>query len=159
MEFSRILNISALLNQKSFFLFGARSTGKTTLIRHQLKNSCTVIDLLETDTFLRLSQEPSYLEKMVAAEGKNIVVIDEVQKIPLLRMAAIASDFVCDQKGAQRATEGTSPRLFSLHPRRYRFRSSSLRGSFLLRTLKEPTDISLSYRYGMRICNADSFRY
>jgi hypothetical protein len=50
-------------------------------------------------------------------------------------MAAIGSSFVFGKKGAQRAAKGTSPRLFSLHPRRYRFRSSSLRGSFLLRTL------------------------
>ncbi len=54
---------------------------------------------------------------------------------PLLRMAAIGSYFVFGKKGAQRAAEGTSPRLFCLHPRRCRFRSSSLRGSFLLRTL------------------------
>ena len=84
MEFTRLLEISALLTQKSFFLFGARSTGKTTLIRNQLKDSCTLIDLLETDTFLRLSQEPSYIEKIIAAEGNQIIVIDEVQKIPLL---------------------------------------------------------------------------
>jgi alkaline phosphatase len=54
---------------------------------------------------------------------------------PLPRMAAIASAFVFGQKVAQRAAEGMSPCLFSLHPRRCRFRSSSLRGSFLLGTL------------------------
>jgi predicted AAA+ superfamily ATPase len=84
MDLNRIVNVRALLAQKSFFLFGARSTGKTTLIRNQLSDHCTVIDLLETDTFLRLSQDPGYLEKIVTAGGERITVIDEVQKIPRL---------------------------------------------------------------------------
>jgi predicted AAA+ superfamily ATPase len=84
MEFTRLLNLPNLLAHKSFFLFGARSTGKSSLIRKQLGHECTLIDLLEADTFIRLSQEPSYLEKMIAAEGKSLVVIDEVQKLPLL---------------------------------------------------------------------------
>lgn len=84
MEFTRLLNLPSLLAQKSFFLLGARSTGKSSLIRKQLGEGCTLIDLLESDLFLRLSQEPSYLEKIIAAGGKKLVVIDEVQKLPLL---------------------------------------------------------------------------
>jgi predicted AAA+ superfamily ATPase len=84
MEFTRLLDLPSLLAEKSFFLFGARSTGKSTLIRNQLGDQCTLIDLLEADTFLRLSQEPSYLEKIILAQGKRLIVIDEVQKLPLL---------------------------------------------------------------------------
>jgi predicted AAA+ superfamily ATPase len=72
------------LEQKSFFLFGARSTGKSTLIRAQLGENALIIDLLESALFLRLSQEPGALESIVAAAGKQLVVIDEVQKLPNL---------------------------------------------------------------------------
>ena len=89
MEFNRVLDLPSLLERKSFFLFGARSTGKTTLIRRQLGERCLSIDLLETDTFLRLSQEPHHLERMIAAAGKGVIVIDEVQKLPLLGACAM----------------------------------------------------------------------
>jgi len=82
MNYNRILDLPALLSQKSFFLFGARSTGKTTLIQQQLSGKCLLVDLLESGNFLRLSQAPSYLEKMISASQHNLTVIDEVQKIP-----------------------------------------------------------------------------
>jgi len=47
MEIERILDLPILLSKKSFFLFGPRATGKSTLIRQQLSNSATVIDLLQ----------------------------------------------------------------------------------------------------------------
>jgi uncharacterized protein len=46
----RILNLSNLLKRKSFFLFGPRGTGKTTLIRNTLSDAF-VIDLLEIKTY------------------------------------------------------------------------------------------------------------
>ncbi len=48
--FTRLLNLPDLLAKKSQFLFGARSTGKTTLIDMQLKNAL-VIDLLDVKLF------------------------------------------------------------------------------------------------------------
>ena len=44
--YKRILDLTNLLKKKSFFLFGPRGTGKTTLLRHTLSDA-TVIDLLE----------------------------------------------------------------------------------------------------------------
>jgi AAA+ ATPase superfamily predicted ATPase len=35
MELQRILNLPNLLSRKSFFLFGPRATGKSTLIKQQ----------------------------------------------------------------------------------------------------------------------------
>ncbi|MBI2602846.1 MAG: ATP-binding protein [Deltaproteobacteria bacterium] len=84
MEFSRILNLPKLLEKKSFFLFGPRSTGKSYLIRSQLSDGL-LIDLLDGDTFLRLSAHPSELEAIVAADATGrCVIIDEIQKVPLL---------------------------------------------------------------------------
>jgi len=53
----RTLNLSALLEKKSYFLFGPRQTGKTSLIRHSLKGM-KVYDLLDTSIYLALSQNP-----------------------------------------------------------------------------------------------------
>lgn len=84
MFLSRILNLQDLLQKKSFFLFGPRSTGKTSLIRNQLGDSAYVVDLLKSDFFLRLSNRPSELEQIARESKKEIIVIDEVQKLPIL---------------------------------------------------------------------------
>ena len=63
--FQRILNLNTLLQQKSFFLFGPRATGKTYLIRHDLGHSAIVIDLLRSELYLHLSANPHELESMI----------------------------------------------------------------------------------------------
>lgn len=78
----RILNLSDLLDKKSFFLFGPRATGKTTLIDATLTNAL-VIDLLEARTFTSLLRDPGRLEEMID-DPNRIIVIDEVQKLPSL---------------------------------------------------------------------------
>jgi predicted AAA+ superfamily ATPase len=81
MEIDRQLQITPLLAKKSFFLFGPRTTGKSTLIRQQLADTATVIDLLDSRIFLKLSQAPYELESLIAAHPKKIVVVDEIQRI------------------------------------------------------------------------------
>lgn len=81
----RTLNLNNLLKKKSFFLFGPRATGKSSLINHQFGPNVPVYNLLKSDLFLRLSSNPSELEKMIASQGyPQEVVIDEVQKVPML---------------------------------------------------------------------------
>jgi len=58
MEIPRYLGLPELLEKKSFFLFGPRATGKTTLIRRQLPDSAKVIDLLDSRNYLTLSARP-----------------------------------------------------------------------------------------------------
>ncbi len=84
MEIQRELQIAPLLKKKSFFLFGPRATGKTTLIRQQLAKKATIIDLLDSRYFLRLSSAPYELETIIAANPADIIVIDEIQRIPEL---------------------------------------------------------------------------
>ena len=68
----------------SIFLFGARQTGKTTLLLQQFPDS-KFYDLLENDTFERLRRNPSILrQELETCESGSIVIIDEIQLIPEL---------------------------------------------------------------------------
>lgn len=85
-EVDRILNIAKLLTKKSFFLFGPRSTGKSTLAMRQLGSNQVYIDLLDGATLLRYAADPSHLEAVLEHDkhSDKIVVIDEIQKVPAL---------------------------------------------------------------------------
>ena len=69
----------------SFFLFGPRGTGKSTLLRHQLPSDALFINLLEPDVYRRLSAFPERLTELVdgAVDGVDVVV-DEIQRVPEL---------------------------------------------------------------------------
>jgi len=78
--------IKRLLNHTkshSFFLFGARGTGKTSLIKENFLGEHTLyIDLLRDSEFEALNVAPDSLESRLLAEaGVQRVVIDEVKKI------------------------------------------------------------------------------
>ena len=81
-EFKRSLQLSKLVEKKSYFLFGPRSTGKTTLIREELTDLAFTINLLKSQYFLPLSQNPGILASLIEAQDKTLIVIDEVQKLP-----------------------------------------------------------------------------
>lgn len=76
-----------LPKNKSFFLFGPRQTGKTTLLKALFpKDTAYFYNLLDTEEYLRLSAHPSLLREEVKSRGKHIrhIVLDEIQKIPSL---------------------------------------------------------------------------
>ncbi|MDH4267125.1 MAG: AAA family ATPase [Deltaproteobacteria bacterium] len=76
------MDLPALLGKKSHFLLGPRQTGKTSLIRHTLKN-VRVYDLLDNSVYLALSQNPGRLAQELSPEDR-IVVLDEIQRLPAL---------------------------------------------------------------------------
>ena len=81
----RLLNLPNLLKKKSFFLFGLRASGKSSLIAAQFPKTVPVINLLRSQIYLQLSAQPHKLESLIAPyENTDIVVIDEIQKVPLL---------------------------------------------------------------------------
>jgi len=76
----RRLDLGQLLENKSFFLLGPRSTGKSTLIQEQLPQA-VVYDLLDAEVFRRLLERP----KLLSEENPNRnawIVIDEIQRLP-----------------------------------------------------------------------------
>lgn len=87
MSFTRTLSLLTLLKKNSFFLFGPRATGKTSLIKAELGSKAIIFDLLKSSVLQKLLRDPSLLEGMIDLEMKDnsrrsYVVIDEVQKIP-----------------------------------------------------------------------------
>jgi uncharacterized protein len=64
--YPRKLDLSALLKKRSFFLFGPRATGKSTLIEQHLKGA-KVYDLLDSDTFRRLLRSPGIIAEETSA--------------------------------------------------------------------------------------------
>lgn len=75
----------SLSNKHSFFLFGARGTGKSTLLKQLFnENNSLYIDLLNYELESELSKNPMMLEHILKKQAENIkwVIIDEVQKVP-----------------------------------------------------------------------------
>lgn len=75
------------LSSNSFFLFGARGTGKSTFLETFFEhNKVLWFDLLDPNTEDMFSRNPQTLADQVHAQEKKIqwVVIDEVQKQPKL---------------------------------------------------------------------------
>ncbi len=73
-----------IINDESVFLFGARQTGKTTLLKKQFPNAI-YFDLLQTDVLNRFRQRPALLrESLGQANEGMLVIIDEIQQIPEL---------------------------------------------------------------------------
>jgi predicted AAA+ superfamily ATPase len=71
---------------ESFFLWGPRQTGKTTLLREAYPDGPWV-DLLKAEEFRRYVTRPELLRQELDATGAGAgmqVVIDEIQKVPAL---------------------------------------------------------------------------
>ncbi len=69
---------------ESLFLWGARQTGKSTLLNHLFPNALW-FDLLLSDVYERLSKNPSVFREIILADHQNkIVIVDEIQRIPEL---------------------------------------------------------------------------
>lgn len=79
--YSRKLDLAKLLKFRSFFLFGPRGTGKSTLIEQTLPEA-RVYDLLDPEEFQRLLREPKIISQETTSD--TLVVIDEIQKLPNL---------------------------------------------------------------------------
>jgi uncharacterized protein len=79
--------LQKLPEKASFFLFGPRQTGKSTLIRSCFPKNCTKFyDLLDSKEYTRLVAAPYLLREEVLSLNEKIthIVIDEVQRIPSL---------------------------------------------------------------------------
>lgn len=103
--------VDTLNRGKSILLLGARQTGKTTLIQHQIKPDLSY-SFASVIVRQRYEQNPALLESELEEQVKKytkppIIFIDEVQKIP--RVMDIAQHLI-DRKLAQFILTGSSAR-------------------------------------------------
>lgn len=78
----RALNMTISENN-AFFLWGPRKIGKTTFLKTNFPEA-KYYDLLDTDILFQLTSKPAVLRQEVQANKYKLVIVDEVQKIPLL---------------------------------------------------------------------------
>lgn len=81
--FNRIIELS---KKRSFFLFGIRGSGKSTVLRHTFREHTFWIDLLDPAVEDEYSRNPDTLKAVVASLTPDIerIIIDEIQKVPRL---------------------------------------------------------------------------
>lgn len=79
------------LQNMSFFLFGARATGKSALLRSKIiTDNSIVIDLLDDEQFITFSKSSKILEERLRShlhrnnQMPDWIVLDEVQRVPKL---------------------------------------------------------------------------
>jgi predicted AAA+ superfamily ATPase len=68
---------------ESLFLWGARQTGKSTLLK-ELFPDAIWFDLLLSDVYERLLRNPSLLRETISEGQYKVIIIDEIQRIPEL---------------------------------------------------------------------------
>ncbi|GHT21716.1 ATPase [Bacteroidia bacterium] len=92
---------------ESLFFWGARQTGKTTLLR-TLFPDVLWFDLLLTEEYGRLNKNPEYLRKTILAMPTvSTVVIDEIQRVPQLLNEV---HWLIVNRGIRFILSGSSPR-------------------------------------------------
>ncbi len=80
--YKRSLSLPLDVN-KSFFLFGPRGVGKTAWLKQHLNNNL-YYDLLNSELYTTLAAHPERLENLIPPKFTGWIVIDEVQKLPIL---------------------------------------------------------------------------
>ncbi len=96
----------------SFFLFGPRQTGKSTLIGEEIGKEAWVLNLLLNEVFNKYSKYPELFRKEALHKIENqnlkVIFIDEIQKVPALLNEV---QFLMDQnKNIQFVLTGSSAR-------------------------------------------------
>jgi predicted AAA+ superfamily ATPase len=92
---------------ESLFFWGARQTGKSTLLQTLFPDALW-FDLLLTEEYSRLSKNPEYLRKTILAmPSVSTVVIDEIQLVPQLLNEV---HWLIVNKGIRFILSGSSPR-------------------------------------------------
>ena len=78
----RFLGID-LSENNAFFLWGARKIGKTTYLRNEFEDAL-YLDMLKTSVSQKYELNPDLLREEIVANKPELVIIDEIQKVPQL---------------------------------------------------------------------------
>ena len=92
---------------ESVFFWGARQTGKSTLLKEHFPNAL-LFDLLLENNYKRFVQNPGLLHEIIlATPSASLVIIDEIQRIPDLLNEI---HWLIVNKGIRFIMSGSSPR-------------------------------------------------
>ncbi len=105
--YRRHLKLEIFLEELSVLLLGPRQTGKSTLIRSLFPDSL-LLDLLDPELFRDLQKSPNLLKDLVAGSKKNLVIIDEIQKIP--ELLDVVHSLIASRKQTRFLLTGSSAR-------------------------------------------------
>ncbi|MBK7962793.1 MAG: ATP-binding protein [Bdellovibrionales bacterium] len=144
-----IRRIQTLSKFNSLFLFGARSTGKSTLIRQLFgQEEALWIDLLSEQDEERFGRHPDELSKALSVKKYTRVIIDEIQKsLKLLDIVQIEMEkhrntqFILTGSSARKLKHGSGNLLGG---RAFHFRLFPL----TYRELGERFDLNLVLQFG-----------
>lgn len=153
MIFSRLQKLNL---RHGFFLFGARGTGKTTLLKKKFLTKETLwIDLLSYSDEERFGKNPDLLSEILKEKSYKRVVIDEIQKIPkLLDIVHLEIErnkkiqFILTGSSSRKLKRGGANLLagrlftFALHPLTYKEFGSYFKLSHILQTGSLPSVLS-----------------
>lgn len=104
-----IRRLHRLHDRNSFFLFGARGTGKSTLVEKRYSSKKTLwIDLLLYEEEEKFSKNPDELFFILNKNKYKTVVIDEIQKVP--KLLDIIQKVMKEKSGIQFVMTGSSAR-------------------------------------------------
>lgn len=85
MIIKRVVNLP---EKKSFFLFGPRLTGKSTLLKtnYMTEKGTLYVDLLDTSNLMLYIQDAAAFYREIKAIQKEtqIIIVDEIQRVPIL---------------------------------------------------------------------------
>lgn len=147
-----IQRIILLTKDISFFLFGPRQCGKSTLIQSWLPQKSFQIDLLKSDLFLKYSKEPALFREevlhKVTAEGMTTVFVDEIQKIPLLLdeiqhlMGKTHCQFILSGSSARKLKRGSANMLAGRAIQKFLF-------PFVYKEVRENFKLEAVLQYGL----------
>ncbi|MEX2285269.1 MAG: AAA family ATPase [Gemmatimonadota bacterium] len=94
--------------ETSFFLFGPRGTGKTTLLRTALPDALSV-NLLQPEVFREMAARPERLRELVLGNREQTdVIVDEVQRVP--ELLHVVHDLIEGRPGVRFVLTGSSAR-------------------------------------------------
>ncbi|MCX7726563.1 MAG: AAA family ATPase [Chitinispirillaceae bacterium] len=145
-KIKRIIEIRKDVSNKSCFLFGPRQTGKSFLIR-EIFSDKKVYDLLDSEVFFKLARNPKLIEQELSLQD-DIIVIDEIQKLPSLLDEVHR---LIETKGLKFLLTGSSPRKLrrggvNLLGGRAKFK---ILHPFCYKELKNLFELSKAINYGL----------
>lgn len=105
MYIPRLVDLSRLLKEKSYFLFGPRQTGKSSLVRETMPGT-HLYNLLDNTVYLTLSHNPAHIRQELLPQDR-LVVIDEIQRLPDLLNEV---QLLIEEKGIRFLLTGSSAR-------------------------------------------------